>query len=105
MANTSTSPQLESKLEDKFRRLVFGLLRGRTMKIVPTEKGAPDRLVLLPGGHIYLVELKTETGTLAPKQRLWHDRARALGITVPVLYGEDEMLRWVAARQAELYKN
>jgi hypothetical protein len=98
------SPMLEAKLEDLFRRSVRGLLRGRTLKIVPTEKGAPDRLVLLPGGKMYLVELKTETGRLSPAQRLWHDRAGQLGIRVHVLYGEDELLRWVADRQAELYQ-
>lgn len=99
------SPALEAKLEGLFYRSVRGLLRGRTIKIMPTEKGAPDRLVLLPGGKMHLVELKTETGRLAPAQKLWHDRAALLGIHVHVLYGEEDILRWVQERQSEFYSN
>lgn len=92
--------KLEAELEELFRKSVRALLRGRTMKIAPTEKGAPDRMVLLPGGRIELVELKTEEGRLSPAQKLWHERARQVGILVTVLYGEAELLDWVAKRQA-----
>lgn len=97
---TATRSQLESKLEEKFTLKVRKLLRGRTMKIIPTEKGAPDRLVLLPGGRIELVELKADAGRLSPRQRLWHDRAAMLDIKVHVITGEAEMLAWVASMQA-----
>lgn len=96
-----TKHQLESKLEEKFVLAVRKLLRGRTMKMVPVEKGAPDRIVLLPGGKIELVELKTDTGRISPRQRLWHDRAAMLGTRVHVIAGEAELLEWVSSRQAK----
>ncbi len=91
--------KLEAQLEDLFRRAVKGLLKGKTLKIAPTDKGAPDRLVLLPGGRMHLVELKTESGRLSPAQRLWHQRAAQVGVHVHVIYGEAELLDWVANRQ------
>lgn len=94
-------PLLESQLEEKFRTAVRSLLRGRTIKIAPTEKGAPDRLVLLPGGKIELVELKTDAGRISPAQRLWHDRAKLLGTTVHVIVGETGLLEWVSSRQVK----
>jgi hypothetical protein len=96
---TTKQAQLESKLEEKFRLAVRKILRGRTYKIIPTEKGLPDRLVLLPGGRIELVELKTDTGVVSPKQRLVHSQAALLGTTVHVIRGEAEMLDWVASRK------
>lgn len=101
MTTTRSTKQavLESKLEEKFTLLVRKLLRGRTMKLIPVEKGAPDRMVLLPGGKIELVELKTDTGRVSPKQRLWHDRAAMLGTRVHVIVGEAGVLEWVSSRQ------
>jgi hypothetical protein len=90
---------LESKLEEKFTLAVRKILGGRTMKMVPTEKGAPDRLVLLPDGKIELVELKTDTGVVSPRQRLWHSRAALLGTTVHVVRGEAGVLAWVESRR------
>lgn len=68
---------------------------GNTFKLAPTIKGIPDRLVLLPGGQVHLVELKAEGGRLSPAQRLWHDRAAALGTTVHVITGSSQARRWV----------
>lgn len=65
------------------------------MKIAPVMAGAPDRLVLLPGGRVYLVETKTERGSLRPIQRVWHDRAAALGTEVVVLHGAGQVRAWL----------
>lgn len=100
MNNDKATPRLESKLEEKFTLLVRRDLHGRTMKMIPVEKGAPDRLVLLPGGRIELVELKTDTGVVSPKQKLWHERARMLGVEVAVVRGEAGLLEWVAAHKS-----
>lgn len=88
-------PVLEAKLERLFYDLVRSERRGIVVKLAPTVRGLPDRLVLLPGGFIHLVELKTETGALSPVQQVWHDRAAQLGVHVHVLYGEAEIRRWV----------
>lgn len=69
---------------------------GMAIKLMPTHAGVPDRLVLMPGGRMFLVELKTETGKVREIQKLWHQRARLLGTEVLVLRGRDEVLAWIA---------
>ena len=93
---SGTQAQLEAYLEQYFVKQVKVLLRGEAIKIAPTVKGIPDRLVLIPGGYMPLVELKTTRGRLAPAQSVWIERARAQGIPVYVLYGEDQVDDWVA---------
>jgi len=102
-AKRAVANKLESALEDKFRRVVMGRLRGRTMKIVPFEKGAPDRLVILPPGIIHVVELKTDSGELSPAQRVWHAKALRCGYHVVTISGEAELMDW-ADRMAQLNK-
>lgn len=93
--------KLEAELEELFYKSVRGLLRGQLLKLAPLRKGTPDRLVLLPGGRMELVELKAEDGRLSPAQRLVHAQFAQVGILVTVLYGEAELLDWVAKRQAQ----
>jgi hypothetical protein len=87
--------ELERYLEGFFRERVR-LLGGHTIKLAPTEAGVPDRLVLFPGGRMYLVELKRDGGALRPIQELWHNRMRRLGTNVHVLYGREGIVRWLA---------
>jgi len=54
----------ESKIERKLKKEVE-LIGGKAIKFVsPGMSGVPDRIVLLPEGRIYFVELK------APKEKL-----------------------------------
>lgn len=95
--NTRPAPtkhELESWLEARLRRKVR-LIGGRLYKLAPTEKGIPDRLVLLPGGRMYLVELKADWGELSPKQKLLHEQLAELGTEVIVLTGSSGVDRWV----------
>lgn len=94
--------ELESSLEAHFNRVVRLHLGGRAVKLAPTEKGLPDRLVLLPGGRMHLVELKTLTGRTSAAQDLWHERAAALGTTVHVLVGREGIDAWIVARAQEV---
>jgi len=84
----------ESALEALFTRYVRQL-HGISIKIAPLMAGVPDRLVLLPGGRTYLVELKTEVGQVSHIQRVWHDRAGEIGHHVYVLHGKEEVLAWL----------
>lgn len=88
------APELESALERRFVRLVQAA-GGMTSKLAPTDAGIPDRLVLMPGGRIHLVELKAEGGRLRPIQRVWHERAAHRGTEVIVLTGRAEIESWV----------
>lgn len=50
------------------------------------QRGAPDRLVILPGQPVYFVELKRpHKGKLAPWQKRYHEQLRACGQKVWVL--------------------
>lgn len=85
--------QLESALETYFRTVVRRA-GGHTFKLAPTEAGVPDRLAVMPGGRVFLVELKTEAGKLSPIQGVWHNRMRRLGVDVAVLRGREAIAKW-----------
>lgn len=55
--------------------------------VAPGTSGVPDRILLLPGGHIYFVELKTKTGRLSKRQKYIHEQFKHLGIEVITIYG------------------
>lgn len=86
---------LESQLETYFHKRVRYALGGMSMKIAPTMAGIPDRLVLLPEGRVFLVELKTETGRLSPIQEAWHAKAGLLRAPLVVLYGKAAIDEWI----------
>lgn len=83
----------ESSVEAIFDQRVRSL-GGRSYKFVPAHVGNPDRIALLPGGIIRLVELKADDGKLAPAQVLWHRRAAKLGTEVHVVTGAEEARAW-----------
>lgn len=66
-----------------------------SVKIMPVVAGTPDRLILLPGGQMYLVETKAKWGELRPVQEVWHDRAEKIGIKVVVLSSIEQVVEWV----------
>lgn len=61
---------------------------GTTRKWVsPGRAGVPDRIVILPGGQIFFVELKRIDGRLTDRQRREHLSLRQLGCNVFTLHG------------------
>lgn len=79
------------KEADLESRLVRGVkkLGGQAFKFVsPGNAGVPDRLVILPGGRIYFVELKTDRGRLSPMQGVQLKRLHDLGASVVIVRGE-----------------
>lgn len=100
MRNSSPGkPELESQLESFFYNQVRRM-GGMVEKITPVRWGLPDRLVLLPGGRIFLVELKTETGRVRAAQSVWHRKAAQRGTHVVVLRGRRQTEAWLR-KQAE----
>ena len=92
-------------LESQIERVLAARVRavgGLTFKIAPTTKGLPDRMVLFPGGYIYLVELKAAGGAVSPMQEVMQYRMARVGTKVHVLRGVDEVVQWVADRYAEM---
>lgn len=95
-------PKSEKQIE---RRLCEGVraMSGLCLKWVsPGCTGVPDRIVLLPGGRVYFVELKTDTGELSHRQRRMLYLLDGLGLRRAVLYGAREVDAWLAGRKIEL---
>ena len=76
-------------------------LGGLYYKFVsPGNDGVPDRIVILPEGRIYFVELKTKNGRLSPIQEYQIRCLKMRGIDVVVIKGIDEARRWLSGIQA-----
>lgn len=83
--------RVEATLRDEIKRM-----GGWALKLLPSVSGLPDRIVLLPWGRLYFVELKSPTGTVKPHQTVIHNRLRRLGFEVYVLSTPDAVKEWVA---------
>lgn len=59
---------LEKQLERRLKKEVEKL-GGLCLKLItPGFTGIPDRLVIMPGGIIWFVEMKTATGKMSDRQ-------------------------------------
>lgn len=68
-------------------------LGGRAYKFVsPGNDGVPDRIVMLPGGRIYFVELKAKAGRLRPQQSIQIKRINSLGQDALVIKGTSGLI-------------
>lgn len=86
----------ETAIERRLKRKVEEA-GGKALKFTsPGWAGAPDRLVLLPGGRLVFVELKAPGKTPRPIQLKRHEELKALGFDVVVIdspEGVDEFIR------------
>ena len=74
---------LESEVEKKLCKRVKEELHGRAFKFVsPGCNGVPDRIILLPMGRIYFVELKAPGKKLRKLQEWVAGLIRELGFKV-----------------------
>ena len=81
----------EHRVEFRFKKAVEQI-GGRALKFVsPGWSGAPDRLVLLPGGRCYFVELKRPDGALRPLQAKRVKEMRSLGFDVRVVSNFEQL--------------
>jgi hypothetical protein len=64
--------------------------KGLTFKWISTVAGVPDRLVFL-NNQVHLVELKTGTGHLSPRQVLVFDQLGEAGFPVYILRSYDDI--------------
>jgi hypothetical protein len=88
-------PVRESSIE---RHLVQTVMAagGYSLKIMPVIAGSPDRLVIVPPGRLFLIELKAPNGRMRPVQEVMHARLAALGTPVTVLNSSAAVDAWVA---------
>lgn len=72
----------EQKIELYLKKQVE-LIGGKAYKFVsPGVRGVPDRIVIIPGGHIYFVELKAQGKKLRTLQQAIHNQLKKLGCNV-----------------------
>jgi hypothetical protein len=82
---------LEKDLEKKLR-LCVKRMGGIALKFVsPGVSGVPDRLVLMPNGRIYFVELKARGAKLRPLQVKRKAQLEQLGFQVYCVGAVEEL--------------
>ncbi len=80
-----TEREVEKLLVEGIRKI-----GGRAYKWVsPGNAGVPDRIVVLPGGRIIFIELKTDTGKLTELQKVQIGRLERMGADARVLKGPE----------------
>ena len=89
---------LESDIERYLVRKVRDL-GGKAYKFVsPTNRGVADRLVVLPGGRVWFVEVKKMGGRLSPLQRIFAEEVKALGCNYAIVWSKEDVDAWAGAR-------
>lgn len=96
---------LEREVEAKLRNTVnsFG---GMCLKwVCPGWAGVPDRIVLLPKGRIYFVELKRPRGgVLSSRQLWWSKRLTSLGFDYRVVWNDTDVELFRAVLMEEVVR-
>jgi len=59
--------------------------------VSPGRVGVADRIVLLPGGVVWFVELKTAKGRLSPLQQVFAAEMRRMGMNYIVIRSKEEV--------------
>lgn len=87
--------QREKSIEQALVRAVEAR-GGKARKFVsPGWRGAPDRIVMMPGGRIYFAELKRPGGALRPLQRRRLRELEVLGFEARVIASTGDLARFL----------
>ena len=79
-----TEKEIERRLCETVRKC-----GGLTYKLIGLVNGLPDRIVILPDGAVWFVELKTEKGRLSKIQQFQIGELEKRGANVRVIRGLD----------------
>jgi len=60
----------------------------------PNNRGVSDRVVCLPDGRTWFIELKSETGKRSPLQIIFADTMRAMGQNYALLSSTADVVAW-----------
>ena len=84
--------QIEAYLVKRVREL-----GGRAWKFTsPAQRGVADRLVVMPGGRVWFVEVKTLGGRLSPLQREFMDECKRLGANYKIVWEKADVDAFIA---------
>lgn len=96
---------MKNVLEKDVEAYLVRQVRARgwvTWKLAPTEAGIPDRIVLVPGGSVWFVELKRAHGGMVSERQKYILRVLERGGHAGcVLAGVEEVKVWLAERDKE----
>lgn len=71
-------------------------LKGWAIKLLPFQvAGLPDRLVLMPEGRMYFVEMKSTGVKPTLLQEVIHKRLEALGFPVYVIDTTEKLIKFI----------
>jgi hypothetical protein len=96
-----TEREIHEAVIDHWRN--FGL-PGTLVATIPNQmafgqpgltKGLPDLMIVIPGGGIKFIELKTKTGRLSKAQKEIHATLIAAGVDLAVTRGRDEPIEYL----------
>jgi len=91
---------LEKKIEKKLKEEVEKI-GGLCVKLVSqNQNGIPDRLVILPDGRVYFIELKKTNGVLSKVQKYQQTRLRKLNQKVKTIWTLEEVEEFISEVQS-----
>lgn len=59
--------------------------------VSPSTVGVPDRILIMPGGIVIFVELKTPSGRVSPTQKIIHQKLENLGANIRVVRSKEDI--------------
>lgn len=86
---------LEKQIEAYFRSQCTKQKWLALKLTTPAFTGIPDRLVLLPNGKIYFVELKAPGKVPRPRQLYVHAQLQKYGHTVVIIDTQNGVNEWI----------
>lgn len=85
---------LEKQIEARLRRRV-NEIGGLFYKFVsPGNDGVPDRIAVLPGGQVWFIELKADSGRASGLQKWQIEQLRNRGANAIIIRGKEEADAW-----------
>lgn len=78
-------------------QVIKATVRTRRRVIKGAPAGTPDVLLVLPGGRLGGLEVKSDDGTQRPSQRVWQAKAERYGVRYAVVRSIAEALAAVEA--------
>lgn len=87
---------LEREVENKLRTEIKKI-RGLCLKwVCPSVSGVPDRIILLPGGHVAFAEAKRPRGGILSKLQLkWGEKLQRMGFPYAVIRSPEDAKEFV----------
>ena len=90
--------QISEKQIETHLKWRVALMGGEAYKFTsPAQRGVSDRIVCLPDGSTWFIELKTATGKLSALQQQFGQRMLALKQNYAVFYSTEEIDQWAKA--------